>query len=61
MSNRRAGSASDLAAVQNYVAKAKHGLAGEEDEEFDPDIIAMAEGKTPNTRRRIIKEENIKK
>ena len=58
---QRAGSASDLAKASNFIAKSKHGIAGEEDEEFDPDIIAKVEGMTPSTKRRVIKEENIKK
>lgn len=52
----RKGSAS----ATNFVEKNKFGLKDESDEE-DEDILALAADKTPRTRRKVIKEENVKK
>ena len=39
----------------------KFGMAGDDSEEDDPDILAAVQDKTPMTKRRVIKEEQIKK
>ena len=45
----------------SFVEKHKYGYGDDESEEDDPEIIEKTVGKTPNTVRRIIYEENVKK
>ena len=45
----------------SYVERTKYGMGGDDSVEDDPDIIALTVDKTPNTKRRIMKEENVKK
>ena len=45
----------------SFVEKNRYGYVGDDSEEDDPEIIEKTLGATPNTRRRIIKEENVKK
>ena len=44
-----------------YADVHKFGMTGDDSEEDDPDILAAVEDSTPITKRRVIKEENIKK
>lgn len=48
-------------ATASFATRSKLEVAGDEDEEDDPDIIAQLVDKTPTTKRRIIQQENVKK
>ena len=59
--SRHHSTASATKNAMSYVEKNKYGVHGDDSEEDDPDILAAQVDQTPMTKRRIGKEENLKK